>query len=104
MYAIVRSGGKQYRVSEGDTILVERLDAAEGTEVALDDVLLVDSGDDVRVGAPTIEGASVTAEVSEHLRDRKVTVFKYKNKTRQRKLRGHRQHRTRLRITSIAAG
>ena len=104
MYAIVRTGGKQYRVSEGDTILVERIDAPEGAEITLGEVLLLDTGTDVSVGSPTVDGANVTAEVAEHLRARKVTVFKYKNKTRQRKLRGHRQHHTRLRITSIASG
>ena len=104
MYAIIRTGGKQYRVSEGDRIGVERLEAEEGAEVTLGDVLLVDDGESVAVGAPTVEGATVAARVEEHFRDRKVTVFKYKNKTRQRKLRGHRQQRTRLMITGITPG
>jgi large subunit ribosomal protein L21 len=106
MYAIIRTGGKQFRVSEGDRIAVERLDADEGADVTLDDVLLVADGDDVAVGNPTIDGASVAARVEEHFRDRKVTVFKYKNKTRRRVLRGHghRQQRTRLTITGITAG
>lgn len=104
MYAIVRTGGKQFRVSEGDHIAVERLDAAEGDEVTLDDVLLVGDDDGVAVGSPTVEGASVAARVDEHYRDRKVTVYKYKNKTRRRVLRGHRQQRTRLTITGITAG
>ena len=104
MYAIVRTGGKQFRVSEGDHIAVERLDAAEGDEVTLDDVLLVGGDDGVAVGSPTVKGASVAARVDEHYRDRKVTVYKYKNKTRRRVLRGHRQQRTRLTITGINAG
>ena len=104
MYAIIRTGGKQFRVSAGDHIAVERLDAAEGAEITLDDVLLVGGDDGVAVGNPTIEGASVAARVDEHFRDRKVTVFKYKNKTRRRVLRGHRQHRTRLTITGITSG
>ncbi|MXZ45626.1 MAG: 50S ribosomal protein L21 [Chloroflexi bacterium] len=104
MYAIVRTGGKQFRVSEGDHIAVERLDAAEGDEVTLDDVLLVGGDDGVAVGSPTVEGASVAARVDEHYRDRKVTVYKYKNKTRRRVLRGHRQQRTRLTITGINSG
>lgn len=104
MYAIVRTGGKQFRVSEGDHIAVERLDAAEGDEVTLDDVLLVGGDDGVAVGNPTVEGASVAARVDEHYRDRKVTVYKYKNKTRRRVLRGHRQQRTRLTITGINSG
>lgn len=104
MYAIVRTGGKQFRVSAGDHIAVERLDAAEGDEVTLDDVLLVGGDDGVAVGSPTVEGASVAARVDEHYRDRKVTVYKYKNKTRRRVLRGHRQQRTRLTITGINSG
>jgi large subunit ribosomal protein L21 len=104
MYAIIRTGGKQYRVSEGDRIAVERLEVEAGTELTLDEVLLVADGDSVAVGSPTIEGATVAARVEEHFRDRKVTVFKYKNKTRQRKLRGHRQQQTRLTITGITSG
>ena len=104
MYAIIRTGGKQYRVAEGDRIAVERLEADEGSEITLDDVLLVDDGESVAVGSPTVAGATVAARVEEHFRDRKVTVFKYKNKTRQRKLRGHRQQRTRLTITGITPG
>ena len=104
MYAVIRSGGKQYRVREGDRILVERLDAAEGSDVTIADVLLVDNDGDVTVGAPTVAGASVAAQVTEHTRARKVLVFKYKNKTRRRQLRGHRQHQTRLTITGITPG
>ncbi|MDA1061823.1 MAG: 50S ribosomal protein L21 [Chloroflexi bacterium] len=104
MYAIIRTGGKQYRVSEGDRIAVERLEVEAGTELTLDEVLLVADGDSVAVGSPTIAGATVAARVEEHFRDRKVTVFKYKNKTRQRKLRGHRQQQTRLTITGITSG
>jgi large subunit ribosomal protein L21 len=101
MFAIIRSGGKQYRVREGDNILVERIDAAEGTDVTIDDVLLVDRDGAVSVGAPTVSGASVAARVDGHLKGEKVLVFKYKNKTRRRQLRGHRQEHTRLTITSI---
>jgi len=104
MYAIIRTGGKQYRVSEGDHIAVERLEADEGSELTIDDVLLIADGESVSVGDPTVAGATVAARVEEHFRDRKVTVFKYKNKTRQRKLRGHRQQRTRLTITGITSG
>ena len=104
MYAIVRTGGKQYRVREGDRIAVERLDAAEGDDVTLDEVLLVGNDDATTVGSPLVEGASVSARVDEQFRDKKVRLFKYKNKTRQRTHRGHRQHRTRLLITGISAG
>ena len=104
MYAIIRSGGKQYRVREGASILVERLEVEEGTDVTIDDVLLIEDGGAVRVGAPTVAGASVAATVAEHTRGRKVLVYKYKNKTRQRRLRGHKQAHTRLTITSITPG
>ena len=87
---------------EGDSLAVERLDLPEGSEVQLD-VLLVSDGDAVTVGDPTVEGASVAARIDEHTRGKKVIVFKYKNKTRQRKLRGHRQQRTRITITGISA-
>ena len=104
MYAIIRTGGKQYRVREGDRLAIERLDLPEGSDVRFDDVLLVADGDSIVVGDPTVAGASVAARVEEHLRDAKVTVFKYKNKTRRRTLRGHRQHRTRVTITGISTG
>lgn len=103
-YAIIRTGGKQYRVREGDRLAVERLDRPEGGEVEFGDVLLVADGEAIRVGDPTVEGASVAARVDAHERAPKVTVFKYKNKTRRRTLRGHRQHRTRVTITGISAG
>jgi large subunit ribosomal protein L21 len=104
MFAIVRTGGKQYRVQEGDRIAVERLDEPEGAELTLDDVLLVGDGDAVTVGTPVVEGATVTAKVAEHFRDKKVLSYTYKNKTRQRTLRGHRQQQTRLEILDIAGG
>jgi large subunit ribosomal protein L21 len=103
MYAIVRTGGKQYRVREGDEILVERLDADEGSDIALD-VLLIERDGAISVGAPTVAGASVAARVVGAARARKVTSFKYKNKTRRRQTIGHRQEQTRLAITSISGG
>lgn len=104
MFAIIRTGGKQYRVREGDQIVVERLEADDGADVTIDDVLLIDRDGNVSVGSPTVAGASVAARVSGHFKADKVLVFKYKNKTRRRQLRGHRQQRTRLTITSITAG
>ena len=103
MYAIVRTGGKQYRVREGDEILVERLDAAEGADVSLD-VLLVERDGNIAVGAPTVAGAAVAATVAGHERARRVVAFKYKNKTRRRQTHGHRQNLTRLTITAITGG
>ncbi len=87
---------------EGDSLAVERLDLPEGSEVQFD-ALLVADGDEITVGDPTVEGASVAARIDEHTRGKKVTVFKYKNKTRHRKLRGHRQQHTRITITGISA-
>jgi large subunit ribosomal protein L21 len=104
MYAIIRTGGKQYRVREGDRIAVERLDAAEGAQVTLGDVLLVGDETGTKVGAPTVAGASVTATVEVQDRGPKVTHYLYKNKTRRERQVGHRQPRTRLVITGITAG
>ena len=104
MYAIIRTGGKQYRVREGDLLAIERIDAEEGAEVTFDDVLLVEHDGTVSVGAPAVKGALVSALVEEHVRTKKVLSLKYKNKTRQRTLRGHRQHQTRIRITDIRPG
>lgn len=103
MYAIIRTGGKQYRVREGDEILVEKLDAEQGAHVDVD-VLLVERDGNVSVGTPTVAGASVSAVVAGAERARKVTSFKYKNKTRRRQTIGHRHHQTRLQITSITGG
>ena len=104
MYAIIRSGAKQYRVCEGDRITIEHIKADEGAEITFDDVLLVESDGAISVGAPTVRGAVVTARVEEHFRTRKLLSLKYKNKTRQRTLHGHRQHQTRVHITGIAPG
>jgi large subunit ribosomal protein L21 len=104
MYAIIRTGGKQYRVREGDRIAVERLDADEGTELTLDDVLLIGDDDTTTIGAPRVEGASVTARVETQGKGAKVTNFHFKNKTRQQRKLGHRQPETRLLITGISAG
>ena len=101
MYAIVETGGKQYRVCEGDVISVEKLDAEVGTKVELDKVLLLGEGDDLKIGTPYIEGAAVTAEVVEVGKAKKVMIFKYKNKKDYRKKQGHRQPYTMLKIESL---
>lgn len=102
MYAIVRTGGKQYRVAAGDTIRVERLEAPVGEQVTLDEVLLV-GGDETQVGTPRVEGASVVGSVLEHGRDRKVRVFKSKKRKQYRRTRGHRQSFTALKIDEVRA-
>ena len=101
MYAIVKTGGKQYRVEKGDTIYVERLDAPAGEKVTLAEVLLL-GGEETRVGQPTVKDASVVAKVLAQGRDSKVRVFKYKKRKHYRRTRGHRQVYTALRIDSIS--
>jgi large subunit ribosomal protein L21 len=104
VYAIVRSGGKQYRVHQGATIDVERLAAPEGGQVELPDVLFLDEDGRVTVGTPTVAGVKVVAEVVSHGRGPKVIVFRYRAKTRYRKKTGHRQAFTRLAIQRIQVG
>jgi large subunit ribosomal protein L21 len=103
MYAILETGGKQYRVQPGDTIQVERLPAEPGETLELGSVLLLagDGDEPARVGAPSVPGAVVRAEVVEHGRGEKIIVFRYKSKVRYRRKTGHRQALTRLRITDI---
>jgi large subunit ribosomal protein L21 len=101
MYAIVRTGGKQYRVEEGRAVTVERLPAAEGETVELRDVLLIADDGEVTVGTPLIEGARVVAHVDGQGRGKKLIVFKYKAKVRTRKKTGHRQALTQLTVQEI---
>ncbi|GGI96193.1 50S ribosomal protein L21 [Alicyclobacillus cellulosilyticus] len=103
MYAIIETGGKQYRVAEGDRIRVEKLAAEPGTTVTLDKVLLVSGPNGLRVGNPVVAGAKVTAEVLEHGKGKKIVVFKYKPKKNYHKKQGHRQPYTALKIVSIEA-
>jgi len=101
IYAIIETGGKQYKVSPGQTIDVERLDVAEGDTVELDRVLLIADGDKVAVGTPTVNGAKVIATSKGEGKGKKIIVFKYKPKVRYRKKTGHRQLYTRLTIDKI---
>jgi len=101
MYAIVRTGGKQYRVEEGRSLDVERLPAAEGETVELGDVLLIEQDGSVTIGRPTIEGARVLAHVDANGRAKKIIIFTYKNKVRTRSKTGHRQSFTRLTVEEI---
>ena len=100
-YAIVQTGGRQYKVSSGDNIDVARIRAVEGSAVELDQVLLVADGDSVRVGTPTVDGAKVITEVLGEGKGKKVIVFKYKPKVRYRRMKGHRQFYTTLSIKEI---
>ena len=102
MYAIIATGGKQYKVQEGDVIKVEKLGAEAGSEVTFDQVLLV-SDNEVKVGTPTVEGASVKATVVAEGKGKKVIVYRYKRKTGYHKKNGHRQPYTQVKIDKIIA-
>lgn len=104
MYAVIRSGGKQYRVTEGDVVRVEKLPAEVGEKISLDDVLMVGQGDEVKIGAPRVEGIKVQAEVLGQGRGRKVEVTKFRRRKNYRRHHGHRQSYTELKITGIDAG
>ena len=102
MYAVVRTGGKQYRVAPGDILEVEKLAGEVGESILLDDVLMVSSGEGVKIGQPRVEGASVTARITGQHRGEKILVFRYRPKKRVRVRRGHRQYLTRLQIHKIS--
>lgn len=101
MYAIIKTGGKQYKVSEGDLVRVEKLAYEVGDTVDFDQVLLVANDGDLKVGSPVVEGAKVTATVEDQNKDKKIVVYKYKPKKQYRKKHGHRQPYTLVKINSI---
>ena len=101
-YAVVQTGGKQYRVAEGDEIEVEKLEAQAGTETELTDVLLVVNGGNVSVGTPLVSGAKVTAEVVEQFKDDKVIAFKFRRRKGYHRTVGHRRQLTKLKVKSIS--
>lgn len=101
MYAVIETGGKQYKVSEGDVIYIEKLDVEAGAEVSFDNVLLIGEGSDVKVGAPLVDGVSVAAKVIKNDKAKKVVVYKYKPKKGYHKKQGHRQPYTKVEITKI---
>ena len=103
MYAIVEIGSSQYRVSEGDTIAVDRLDQKAGKDLTLDKVLLVGKGKDVQIGQPHVKGAKVKAKVVDHHKGKKVVTFRTKRRNTQQTMSAHRPHLTKLNITQIAA-
>ena len=104
MYAVIRTGGKQYRVSEGDRLKVESLSADAGSDVTLGEVLMVGSGESVTVGTPLVANASVSARVVQHGRGKKLRIVKFKRRKHYRRQMGHRQNFTELEITGIDAG
>ncbi|MFW6324121.1 MAG: 50S ribosomal protein L21 [Desulfovibrionales bacterium] len=103
MFAIVETGGKQYRVEEGQELKVEKLMADPGAELALEKVLLTGEGDDIQVGSPYLENAKVTCDVMEHGRGKKIIIFKHKRRKDYRRKQGHRQDFTKIRVKSIQA-
>ena len=103
MYAVIETGGKQYRVSEGQRIRVEKIDADEGAKVDIDKVLMVANGEDIKVGSPLVAGAKVTATIKSQGKGKKVMIIKFRRRKHHRKQQGHRQLFTELEITGIKA-
>ncbi len=103
MYAVIKTGGKQYKVAQGDVLRVEKIDAEPGQEIDIQEVLMLVSNDDVTVGTPLIQGATVKAKVVEHGKAKKVIVFKKKRRKGYKVKRGHRQHYTTLEIQEVRA-
>ena len=103
MYAVIATGGKQYRVEQGDVIFVEKLEGEVGAEVKVDVLLIKRDDESVVVGAPVVEGASVTAKIAGQVKGQKIVVYKYKAKKNERKKQGHRQPYTKVEITAINA-
>ncbi len=104
MYAVIKTGGKQYKVTEGQTLKVEKLPVDEGGSIELDEVLMVADGDDVKMGAPFIEGGKVSATVKAQGRGKKVEIIKFRRRKHYRKQQGHRQSFTEIQIDKISAG
>lgn len=103
MYAVIETGGKQYKVQEGDVVFVERLSGEENSQVVFDKVIAIGDGSDIKVGAPYVEGASVEANLVKNGKDKKIIVYKMKPKKNYRRKQGHRQPYTKVQITAIKA-
>lgn len=103
MYAVIQTGGKQYRVSEGTTLQVEKIAADEGTSIEIDKVLMLADGDDIKVGSPYVEGGRVIATVKAHGKGRKVRIIKFKRRKHHLKRQGHRQAYTEIEVTGISS-
>ena len=102
MYAVIKTGGKQYRVTQGETLRVETLEASEGDSVEFDHVLMVGEGEDVKIGTPLVDGGKVTATVKAHGRAKKVEIIKFRRRKHHMKKMGHRQYYTEVEITGIS--
>ena len=103
MYAVIESGGKQHRVIEGETLKLEKIEAATGDAIEFDKVLMIGGGDDIKIGAPVLDSGKVTAEVKAHGRGAKVEILKFHRRKHHMKRQGHRQAYTELEITGISA-
>ncbi len=101
MYAVIKTGGKQYKVSEGDEIIIEKLNVEEGSTVTFDEVFAIVDGEEVKIGQPKVEGAKVTGSVVKNGKGPKIRIFKYKHKTNYRRRMGHRQPFTKVKIEKI---
>ena len=104
MYAVIKSGGKQHRVEPGEVLELEKLDVEAGGTVNFEEVLLIGDGENIKVGAPFVDGAKVTAEVVEHGRGKKITIIKFHRRKNYRRQAGHRQSFTKVKITEISGG
>jgi len=104
MYAVIKTGGKQYKVEEGDTVRIEKLNAQKGDEITFDDILFIGDEEEYQLGKPIVDGASVKARVVRQMRDKKIIVFKMKRRKRYRKTQGHRQDLTEICITKVEPG
>jgi large subunit ribosomal protein L21 len=102
MYAVIKTGGRQYRVMQGETLRVEKIEADVGAAITFDQVLLLGEGDSISVGAPVVAGASVAATIKAHGRDDKVRIIKFRRRKHHQKQMGHRQHYTEVEITGIS--
>ncbi len=101
MYAVIETGGKQYRVQEGDVLFIEKVAGNEGESLSFDKILLVSNGEEVKVGKPYVDGVTVTGNIVEHGKARKIVVYKFKRKKDYRKKQGHRQPYTKVKIEKI---
>ena len=102
MFAVIKSGGKQHRVVEGETLKLEKIEAEKGSTINFEDVLMIGNGDDIKIGAPIVEGSKVTAEVVDHGRHEKIKIVKFKRRKHHDKQMGHRQWYTEVKITGIS--
>lgn len=101
MYAVIKTGGKQYRVAQGEYLKVEKLEGNEGDAIELDQVLMIADGDKLKIGSPTIDGGKVTATIKSHGRGKKVEIMKFRRRKHHQKRTGHRQSYTEIEITAI---